>query len=164
MQLDQFREQLTADIASLQQMIADRKAQIEELDEANRTALERIAQLREAETAIETAMALLDDIGPLGGAAGVSKKPVRRGPPSCGDRAPRGQLSQTVMLMLATAGASGMTIEEIAQHYEREHHRELNPSSVRSYLYQAAHEGLTERQEDGTWRLRSRDQELEAAE
>ena len=163
MQLHRIKDQLTAEIADLEQAIINREAQIEALVGANQTALARIDQLRDAETAIDAALAKLDQIGPMGCDVGTPKrkKAQRRLPTE--NRFPYGEMRRAIMLMLTDAGPTGMTIEQIADHYAREHEQELNRSSVRTLLYQAAHEGLTERHEDGTWRLRRLDAKLEAA-
>jgi hypothetical protein len=179
MELDQLRENIAAEILALRQAIANREDQINSLTEANQTARERIDQLRDAEAAIESTLSKLNEIGPLSSARGRPKKAAGRGPLSEGGakvrlkqpsstiedvKLPRGHIRETIILLLTNAGSSGMSIEEIADHYERQYNRQLKPASVRTLLYQAAHDGVTERQEDGTWRIRTPARQLEAAE
>lgn len=149
MDIGQLRDQIAAEIAAIDADIAGRQQQIEELNEANRTAQKRIEALSEAKTAVDRALVKLDEVGPLGvappPALSPSAEPRKRMP-----------IKKNVAAMIANAGLVGITIPEMIAHHHQQTGETIKEMSLRGLLQKGRNDGWLERREDGRWRDKSR--------
>lgn len=142
MDINEIHKRVTAEIDLIKEAMEKRSNEIASLVELNNEADERILILQKVEEKISSALAELHELGPLiiNKAASKPKKKFK--------------LTNLIPEMLANAGGSGMTLEEIIDFHYKNTGQEIKLTSLRSLLYRLATESKVERRENGAWRIK----------